>query len=212
MSTDPQRPCRGPAYSPTVRDLQRSGSLRRALAGLLLGTALLTGCSEKTEGNETLPPASAAPTTEALPPVGPADFPVPDEARTKDAAGAEAFLRYWIDLLNRQQSIPAGQPLRDLGPECQECLRIARNYDDVAAAGHRYEGGELTLNDVPPPVLDGAGALINFGVRRESVRVLDGSGAVVDAGLPMAPNVISGTNLIWSEVDQSWLVENFNIG
>ena len=25
---------------------------------------------------------------------------MPDEARTKDAAGAEAFLRYWIELLN----------------------------------------------------------------------------------------------------------------
>ncbi len=212
MSTVPLRPGLVPAYSPTVRDLQRSGSLRRTVAGVLLGTALLTGCSEKTEANKTLPPASAAPTTEALPPMGPADFPIPDEARTKDAAGAEAFLRYWIDLMNRQRAIPAGQPLRDLGPECQECLRIARNYDDVAAAGHRYEGGDLTLNDVPPPVLDGDGALINFGVRRESVRVVDGSGAVVDPGLPMAPNVISGTNLTWSEGDQSWLVENFNIG
>ena len=182
------------------------------MVGLLLGTALVTGCSEKTEANETLPSASAAPTSEALPPIGPADFPVPDEARTKDAAGAETFLRYWIDLMNRQRAIPAGQPLRDLGPDCQECLRIARNYDDVAAAGHRYEGGDLTLNDVPPPVLDRDNALVNFGVRRESVRVVDRAGAVVDPGLPMAPNVISGTNLTWSEGEQAWLVKNFNIG
>ncbi len=66
--------------------------------------SLLSGCSEKHEANDTLPSTSAAETTEALPALGPADFPVPDEARTKDAAGAEAFLRYWIDLLNRQQS------------------------------------------------------------------------------------------------------------
>ena len=77
--------------------------LRWSVVGLVLATALLSGCSEKDEANSTLPSTSAAATTEALPPVGPADFPVPDEARTKDAAGAEAFLYYWIDLLNRQQ-------------------------------------------------------------------------------------------------------------
>src|SRR5215210_8885795 len=102
----------------------------------MLTTTLLTSCTEKTEANQTLPTTSAAPTTEELPSVGPADFPVPDEARTKDAAGAEAFLRYYIDLLNRQQAIPAGQPLRDLSPECGTCQRIARAFDDAAAAGH----------------------------------------------------------------------------
>ena len=116
-----------------------------------MGTTLLSGCSEKSEANDTLPSASASPTTEALPPVGPADFPVPDEARTKDAAGAEAFLRYWIDLINRQRAIPAGQPLRELGPKCDECLRIARNYDDAAAAGNKYEGGELSIAVLATP-------------------------------------------------------------
>src|SRR3712207_7343807 len=104
----------------------------------MLGTLLLTSCSEKQEASETLPTASASPTAD-LPPLGPSDFPVPAEARTKDAAGAEAFLRYWIDLLNRQQAIPAGEPLRDLGPDCNECLRIARVYDEADAAGQRYE-------------------------------------------------------------------------
>jgi len=79
--------------------------------GVLIGTALLGGCSEKHEANDTLPSPSAAETTEALPALGPADFPVPDEARTKDAAGAEAFLRYFVDLINRQQvSLCANSP------------------------------------------------------------------------------------------------------
>ena len=77
------------------------------MVGLLVGTALLSGCSEKQEAGTTLPSTSASPTTEELPVVGPADFPVPDEARTKNAAGAEAFLRYFIELINRQQAIPA---------------------------------------------------------------------------------------------------------
>src|SRR3712207_1934762 len=124
------------------------------MVGALIGTALLTGCAAKQEANDTLPTASPSP-TEELPPLGPADFPVPAEARTKDAAGAEAFVRYYIDLLNRQQAIPAGEPLRELSPECATCLRIARAFDDAAAAGHTYYGGELTLNDVTAPRIEG---------------------------------------------------------
>jgi hypothetical protein len=182
------------------------------VAGLLLGTALLSGCSQKTEANDTLPTASAAPTTESLPSVGPADFPVPDEARTKDAAGAEAFLQYYIDLINRQRTVPAGQPLRDLGPECQSCLRIARNYDEAAQAGYRYVGGELSINDFTPARLEGDKATMSFAVLQEAVQRVDGSGAPVDAGQPVAPNVYSGIVLVYSAEDQSWHVEAFDLG
>jgi hypothetical protein len=196
-----------------VRDLRRSSLLGAAVAGLLVGTALLTGCSQRTEANDTLPPVSTSPSTaEELPPVGPADFPVPDEARTKDATGAEAFLRYWIDLSNRQQELLDGQPLRDLGPECFECLRIAKNFDEAAAAGHRYEGGELTLNDVTEPVLNEGEASITFGVRQEAVGLMDAHGNPVVEGLPAQPNLGSGITLLWSDKDQSWLVKSVTLG
>ena len=212
MSTVPESLRLGPAYSPAVRDLRGSGLVRGTVVGLLVGTALLSGCSQKTEANETLPPTSTAPTTEDLPQLGPADFPVPDEARTKDAAGAEAFLRYYIELSNRQQEQLAGQPLRDLGPDCQECLRIARNFDDVAAANQRYEGGEITINALAPPLLEGDKAIISFVAQQKAVRLLDGAGNPVDAGLPLLPDQSSGITLVWSGPDQSWLVEGLNIG
>jgi hypothetical protein len=182
------------------------------VAGLLVGTALLTGCSEPTEANDTLPSTSSASTTEALPEVGPADFPVPDEARTKDAAGAEAFLRYYIDLINQQRQIPTGQALRDLGPECQGCLRIARNYDEAAEAGIRYQGGQLSLNDVTTPRLEGNKASMSFGIRQEAAQRLDSSGALIDTGVPELPNVISGATLTYSEDDGTWLVEALDLG
>jgi hypothetical protein len=172
---------------------------------------LVGGCSEKQEANDTLPSTSAAETTEALPEVGPADFPVPAEARTKDAAGAEAFLRYYIELSNRQQELLDGQPLRDLGPDCQECLRIARNFDDAAEAGQRYEGGEITLNDVAAPHLNGDEATINFGAKQTAVRLIDGAGATVDE-LALQPNLISGIRLTWLEDDRAWIVAGLNIG
>jgi hypothetical protein len=180
--------------------------------GVVIGTALLTGCAEKQEANQTLPSTSASPTTEALPEIGPADFPVPDEARTKDAAGAEAFMRYYLELSDRQQGLLEGQPLRELGPECQECSRIAKAFDDVAAAGHRYEGGQLTVNDVAKPLVGDDEATIAFTVRQEAVRILDGAGNTVDEGLPVQPNLSSGMTLVWSANEHSWRVKSLTLG
>ncbi len=182
---------------------------------MVLGTALLTGCSGATAEapSDSLPStSSAAPTTAGLPAVGPADFPVPPEARTQDAARAEAFLRDRIDLLNRQRAIPAGQPLRDLGPECQECLRIAKNYDDAAASGSRYIGGEVSLADVPSPVMEGDTAQISFSARREAVSLVDSAGAEIEGRPDAAPRLFSGLYLIWSASTESWLVTAFQLG
>jgi hypothetical protein len=179
---------------------------------VVVGAALLTGCSEKQEASETLPSSSAAETSEALPEIGPADFPVPDEARTKDAAGAEAFVRYWIELLNRQRPLLDSQPLRELAPDCQDCLRIANNYDEAKALGRRYEGGNLSLNDVIPPEVGDGSASIIFSVRQEAVRLVEADGTAVDNGLPEKPNLGSGVTLIWADEDQSWLVESMTLG
>jgi hypothetical protein len=188
--------------------------LLRVTVGLVLGAVILSGCAAKEKASTTLPAptSTAAPTTAALPPLGPPDFPVPAAARTKDAAGAEAFVRYWIDLLNRQQTIPAGEPLRELGPQCQDCLRIARTFDSVAAARRKYVGGGLRLNDVPPAVMHGDTAVVSFGVRREAVRIVDASGQTVNAGFPLAPNESSGCNLVWSATSHGWLLKDFTIG
>ena len=180
-----------------------------------LGTALLTGCSGATAEapSDSLPStSSAAPTTAALPAVGPADFPVPPEARTQDAAGAEAFLRYWIDLLNRQQAIPDGQPLRDLGPDCQECQRIAQNLDEAAVAGNKYVGGEVSLVDVLPPTMDGGTSQFSFSARREPVALVDRNGAIIEERPDAAPRLFSGLNLVWSPSARSWTVMGFQLG
>ncbi|MGY1719011.1 DUF6318 family protein [Blastococcus sp. SYSU DS0552] len=194
-----------------MRDL-RGGLVRTTIGCLVAGSLLLTGCAEKQEASATLPTTEAAPTTETLPPLGPADFPVPDEARTKDAAGAEAFLRYWVDLLNRQRDIPDGQPLRDLGPDCQNCQRIAQNYDEAAAAGNRYVGGAVTIGAAATPHFDGENVTISFLARQDKVQRLDSSGAPVDAGLEAADGLSSGITLVWSTGMESWLVTGFDLG
>ena len=172
---------------------------------------MLSGCSQKIEANDTLPPTSAAETTEALPPMGPADFPVPTEARTKDAAGARAFLDYWVALLNRQQAIPDGKPIRELGPDCNECLRIARVFDESAAAGRHYVGGELAVMNAPTPLVNGDSVSVAFNAMQDAVQLIDASGASVQA-LDAASDLSSGISLKWSEPQHAWLVVSMTLG
>ncbi|NEK87951.1 hypothetical protein GCU60_19615 [Blastococcus saxobsidens] len=182
------------------------------MVSLLIGTAVLSGCSEKQEANESLP-TSAAPTTEALPQIGPADFPVPDEARTKDAGGAEAFARYYIELLQRQQDVPAGEPLRDLGPDCQECLRIALDFDEAAAANRRFEGGELSITGAFGTAVSEDRANLSFLARVEAGAVLEASGEAVQgtqsAAIERLPSAIA---LDWSPDDHCWRVSGLSFG
>ena len=213
MSTVPARARLGAAYSRRVRDLRGSGVARGAVVGLLVATALLSGCAEKQEARDTLPTASAAPTIEALPELGPADFPVPDEARRKDAAGAEAFARYYIELLNRQQAIPAGQPLRDLGPDCQTCQAIAQRLDETAQAGQHFEGGELSMVGEPGVTFRGDTVNYAFIARLEAGGTFDSSGALVpDTQLATQERVPSAIELVWSPDEESWLVSGAFFG
>ncbi|MGY1728068.1 hypothetical protein ACI79J_13950 [Geodermatophilus sp. SYSU D01062] len=197
--------------------VRNPGTGRTSLIAVVLGAALLLpacAASDDDEAPSTSLPTTSAPasTTEALPVVGPADFPVPPEARTQDAAGAEAFLRYWIDLLNRQQAIPAGQPIRDLGPECDECVRIANAYDETAAVSQRYAGGEIAVSAVAAPLLEDNRALVSFAASVNAVSKTDAAGNVVEVGPPAEANLGSGLYLAWSSNLGSWLVTEFNLG
>src|SRR4051794_20279988 len=105
------------------------------VAGLAVATAMLGGCAAKHEASDTLPSASETSASPSLEPLGPADFPVPDEARTQDAAGAEAFLRYYLELVTHQQA-KDGAPLRDLSHGCDLCLSLADRVDEDSAHGY----------------------------------------------------------------------------
>lgn len=192
--------------------MTRRWTLRLA-ACLVAGAAVLTGCSEKQEAAQTLPSSSsAAPTEDALPPLGPADLPMPAEARTQDAAGAEAFVRYYIELINRTSTVMDAQPLRDLSDGCRDCDRIADNVESDAAAGRTYESGEISITDVSEPVMTDARADLPLVVSQAALTVRDNQGLAVEGGSEPYVDVPLGVALTWEPTLRSWVMNDLTFG
>ena len=192
--------------------MTRRWTLRLA-ACLLTGSTVLTGCSERQEASESLPTtSSASPTEDALPPLGPEDLPMPDEARTQDAAGAEAFVRYYIELINRTSTVMDAQPLRDLSDGCRDCDRIATSTEEAAAAGHDYVGGEMTITELGPVILREEAASLPIVVDQAQFTVLDSSGAATHGGLEAFSNVTGGVGVTWDPRLKTWLMTDMTFG
>lgn len=186
----------------------------RLMACLLAGAATLTGCSEKQEASESLPTTSStAPSEEALPPLGPEDLPMPDEARNQDAAGAEAFVRYYIELINRTSTVMDAQPLRDFSDGCRDCDRIADNTDDDAAAGYNYTDGKLIIRTAGDASVEGGEAQIAFTLDQGALRVVDAKGSL---NTQLSSEALTGLNggaiARWDEARSTWLMTTLTLG
>ncbi len=177
------------------------------LLGCLLAGGLLVGCSAEQEASGSLPSSSAAPTTEQeLPPLGPEDLPMPDEARTQDAAGAEAFVRYYIELINRTSDVMDAAPLREFSDGCEECERLASNTENALAAGHDYEDGTIAVVEMGRPLLDGATAQLAMRLDQAAFRVVDGNGTPVAGGSEAYTDISGGVALRWDVARSTWLM------
>jgi hypothetical protein len=197
-----------------VDDVTRRWTLR-LVAGLAAGAVALSGCSERQEANDTLPEADASPSASepSLPPLGPPDLPMPAEARTQDAAGAEAFVRYYIDLINRTSTVMDAAPLREFSNSCAECDRIATDYESDAAAGYRYDGGKLTLRQVGEPLISNSTiAELAFIFDLAPLTVVDASGASVpDLTFAGSQDSLGSAALRWDATSNSWRATQLNL-
>jgi len=183
------------------------------MAGLLAGAVVLSGCSEKQEASPSLPTAGATPTQDELPPLGPEDLPMPDEARTQDAAGAEAFVRYYIELINRTSDVMDAEPLREFSDGCQDCTRIADNVEEDMAAGYSYEGGGITVTAFGEPLLRNDTAEMALGANLAALSVLNRSGAPVpDEGSVAFTGLTGGAAARWDPNLETWLMTGLTLG
>jgi hypothetical protein len=177
------------------------------VAGLGVTAVLLSGCSSKQEASDTLPGADeTSSSSPELDPLGPPDFPVPDKARTQDAAGAEAALRYYLALIHHLGTT-TGQPLRDLSRDCRFCNFLADRIDADAAAGFTYMGGEIKVEGMSPPAVHETLAEFAFSAGQGQVTVVDTDGQPVPGRGEVALTGLSGAAAMsWSSRRQAWLV------
>lgn len=190
------------------------GWTARTTAALMLAAAVLGGCSNEQPANDTLPEPSAGTSTssEALPPLGPADFPMPDEARTQDASGAATFVRYYISLINRTSTVMDADPLRSLSAGCADCSRIATDTENDARAGYHYRGGELTITWIEAGSINPT-TEVAFFADQAALTVVDASGQPVPK-LTFQPlsQMSCGATLQWDAGRTSWVITGLTLG
>ena len=181
----------------------------RLVAGLAAGAVVLSGCSERKEASDTLPGADASPsaTEAALPPLGPPDLPMPAEARTQDAAGAEAFVRYYIDLINRTSTVMDAAPLREFSDGCLDCDRIASVVDQDATLGHQYDGGLISITTMGEPLLRETAAEMAMRADVAALTVEDAAGNTLpDLSSPAYADLNGGAALRWDARQNAWIM------
>lgn len=187
----------------------------RLMACLLAGAATLTGCSEKQEASESLPTTSStAPSEEALPPLGPSGFPVPDNARAKTPEGAVEFARYYVTLTKyvADNSLDP-EPLLTLSQECRSCINIAQSLAEDIAAQLTYRQYDFEFKEYGPALIDGDTAQVGFTYVQGPVSVVDAAGNVVsDRSSATQEKLESGAILLWRSDLKSWVVTGLTVG
>jgi len=185
---------------------RRPARAAAALAALALATGV-AACSDSTPASTTLPgTTTAAPTTDALPPLGPADFPLPDAARQQTPEGATAFTEYYIGLISFTTTTLDATAIRQLSRNCEVCDQVADGYDRDRVAGYRYEGGLISISSMPAPKFQETTAEFAFLLVQTAVKVIDPQGAALpDRGSPEI-TLNGGVLLEWDSTVQSWLV------
>lgn len=138
---------------------------------------LLGGCDGSTatpEPKDTFTPSesSDSPTATESTDAGPTEPVLPDVAKEATKAGAEAFVRYYWDVVNYAQHSGDIQTLRRINfPSCAPCNAGWKWISKIYGRGGRIIGGELTINDLEiVPSGGGWVASVSLTTTRQSVR------------------------------------------
>ena len=194
--------------------MRRVRQVRLAVAGLV-AVAALVGCSDGGgKASESLPSTSrtAASSSASLPPLGPADFPVPVEARQQTPAGAKAFVAYYVELMSRAQLELQPDGLRDLSSDCDVCQRFADGIDGYRQMGLHATGGGIHLDGVSEPAVTGSRAEFSIGLTQAAFNLSNPDGtARPDLSAVGKTFPASGAATVWSTTDMSWLMAEITI-
>ena len=124
---------------------------RTALTALSMISVLALGaCSGDDPEPKVADPSPSAtlPSSPSTTPVsGPVEPTMPAEARGTDAAAAEAFVKFYWEMVNyAEQSSDLAGLRRIAAPECNACKQGMRYLKDVFEAGGEIAGGIQTVS------------------------------------------------------------------
>lgn len=129
---------------------------------------------------------------------------LPEAATVGDAAGAEAFVRHWVDVLNYAYQTGDTGPLDAITlPDCELCEGNAADIENVYRSGGLLEGGVVTVDLVrsPPPDADGT---VIVSTRYAQADLIDVSEEGIRETLRGFPAENAG--FVLDYVDGSWFV------
>jgi hypothetical protein len=108
---------------------------------------------------------------------------VPVAARQHSEAGAEAFVRFYIDQLNVAWTVPARGELEALSdPACLSCASLVGTARELVAMNRRYAANPVSVTTVA--AFGGAPAgqqLVRLMMEQHAVSVIDSGGHVVSS-------------------------------
>jgi len=165
----------------------------------------LTGCSDPGTPSDTLPTAASTSAEPTLEPLGPADFPVPPEAREQTEDGAVAAAKYYLELSFRTTQTLDTTWLQRLSQDCENCAADVTSYDQDRAAGTRYEGGDATVAAFLDESIDGGAVSVGVAVQRAAFRAVGPDGQVLVGRDVAAQQLSGGLTLSWDPIQDAWL-------
>lgn len=116
-----------------------------ACLALLLGLAGgLSACGGSAEPSTM--PSSSGSTTPSASPTGPVEPVLPEAAKANTKAGAVAFVKHYVALLNYAQSTGKVDPARSAtASDCAECQAVLNDVAHVYADGGSISGGSWKI-------------------------------------------------------------------
>ena len=135
------------------------GYFTAAGVALALGLAACSGSDADPEPAP--PPTSSSPS----PADGPAAPTMPPAARGTDAASAEAFVRFYWEMVDYAQSTGDTSGLVDASDRCINCKNGVASIEKTYGTGGRIEGGQSQVTDPTTVFLDrsdGDWAVVQF--------------------------------------------------
>ncbi len=177
-----------------------------AVASVAAGLLLAAGCTGMSDPSPSTTSIGAS-STSSPSPTPPATPSVPAAARAHTEAGAEAFVRFYIDQLNLAWTRPSDAVLPPLShPDCVSCKNMQSTAEDLAAHSQHYRSNPVAVVTAASfPGAPSGQQFVRLLLDQQEVDVVDESGKVMltDQSKKLTRTVV----VIWE--GGAWLLYGF---